>query len=117
MKCNVTSIIENLEHSRIKFKIRTKMLQKIPGNFKNLYKNVDNGIKWEFCVEDMTQNHCVLCPGRKEDRKGLDISMFYFFQNSSKHAHLLTPAVYTPNQSGVNVSEFFSGKSCLATLF
>ena len=52
------------------------MLQKIPGNFKNLYKNVDNGIKWEFCFEDMTQNHCVLCPRRKEDRKGLDISMF-----------------------------------------
>ena len=53
----------NLENSRMKFKIRTKMLQKIPGNFKNLYKNVENGIKCDFCVEDMTQNHCVSCPG------------------------------------------------------
>ena len=64
----------NLENSRMKFKIRTKMLQKIPGNFKNLYKNVENGIKCDFCSEDMTQNHCVSCPGRKEDRIGLDMS-------------------------------------------
>ena len=64
----------NLENSRMKFKIRTKMLQKIPGNFKNMYKNVENGIKCDFCSEDMTQNHCVSCPGRKEDRIGLDMS-------------------------------------------
>ena len=29
----------NIENSRIKFKIRTKMLEKVPGNFKNKYKN------------------------------------------------------------------------------
>ena len=45
------------------------------------------------------------------------ISLFYFFQNTSKLAHLLTQAVYTPKQSGVKISEFFSGKSRLATLF
>ena len=39
------------------------------------------------------------------------------FQYTSKLAHLLTQAVYTPNQSGVKISEFFSGKSRLATLF
>ena len=44
-------------------------------------------------------------------------SLFYFFQNTSKLAHLLTQAVYTPNQSGVKFSEFFSGKSRLVTLF
>ena len=46
-----------------------------------------------------------------------ETSLFYFFQNTSKHAHLLTQYVYTPNQSGVKVSEFFSGKSRLAALF
>ena len=44
-------------------------------------------------------------------------SLFYFFPNIFKHAHILTQAVYTPNQSAVNVSELFSGKSHLATLF
>ena len=44
-------------------------------------------------------------------------SLFYFFQNTSKPAHLLTQAVYTPNQYGVKVSEFFSEISRLATLF
>ena len=48
---------------------------------------------------------------------GGGISLFYFFQNTSKVAHLLTQAVYTPKQSVVKVSEFFSGKSRLATLF
>ena len=64
----------NIENSRIKFKIRTKMLEKVPGNFKNKYKNAENGIQCDFCLEDMTQNHCVVCPGRKEDREGLDMS-------------------------------------------
>ena len=64
----------NIENSRIKFKIRTKMLEKVPGNFKNKYKNAENGIQCDLCTEDMTQNHCVLCPGRAEDRKGLDMN-------------------------------------------
>ena len=34
---------KNLENSRIKLKIRTKMLDKIPVNFKNKYKNAENG--------------------------------------------------------------------------
>ena len=47
----------------------------------------------------------------------LDPSLFHNKQLTSKLAALLTQAVNTPNQSGVKVSEFFSGKSCLATLF
>ena len=65
---------KNIENARIKFKIRTKMLKKIPGNLKNQYKNVQNGLKCDFCVEEMTQNHCISCPGRKESRKDLDMS-------------------------------------------
>ena len=52
---------------------------------------------------------------KRTDRAGT--SLFHFFQYTSKLAHLLTQAVYTPNQSGVKISEFFSGKSRLATLF
>ena len=44
-------------------------------------------------------------------------SLFHNQQLTSKLAALLTQAVYTPNQSGVKVSEFFSGKYRLATLF
>ena len=50
------------------------MLKKIPGNFKNHYKKMQNGLKCDFCVEEMTQNHCISCPGRKESRKDLDMS-------------------------------------------
>ena len=64
----------DLETSRMKFKIRSKMLDKIPGNFKNRYKNIQNCLKCLFCDEDMTQNHCLLCPGRQEHRKNLDMT-------------------------------------------
>ena len=50
------------------------MLEKVPGNFKNLYKNDENGLRCDRCVEDMTQTHCVSCPGQEEDRRGLDMS-------------------------------------------
>ena len=65
---------KNLEKARLKFKIRTKMLEKIPGNFKNLYKNQENGLKCKFCPEEMTQNHCIVCPGRVNMRTGMDMS-------------------------------------------
>ena len=64
----------SIENARTKFKIRTKMLEKVPGNFKNMHKNIENGLKCDLCPEEMTQNHCVLCPERKEDRKGLDMN-------------------------------------------
>ena len=64
---------KNLESARTKFKIRTKMLEKIPGNFKNLYKNQENGLKCDLCPDEMTQNHCLICPERLELRKNLDM--------------------------------------------
>ena len=50
------------------------MLENIPGNFKNKYKNIENGLTCDLCPEEMTQNHCVICPGRKEERKNLDLN-------------------------------------------
>ena len=63
---------KNLENSRMKFKIRTKMLEKIPGNFKN--KNQENGLKCNLCPEEMKKkNHCLICPERCDMRSGLDM--------------------------------------------
>ena len=64
----------DLENARMKFKIRTKMLDKIPGNFKNRYKENENGLKCDFCIDDLTQNHCVICPERIIMREGLDMT-------------------------------------------
>ena len=52
---------KNLQNARTKFKIRTKMLENIPGNFKKKYKNTENGIRCDLCPDEMTQNHCVIC--------------------------------------------------------
>ena len=40
---------KNIENTRIKFKIRMKMLENIPGHFKNKYKNIKNGLKCTYC--------------------------------------------------------------------
>ena len=51
------------------------MLEKIPGNFKSIYKSQVDGLKCNLCIEEMTQNHCKLCPKRVNLRK--DINMNY----------------------------------------
>ena len=50
------------------------MLDKIPGNFKNKYQNRENGLKCNLCNEEMTQDHCKICPERCEAREGLDMN-------------------------------------------
>ena len=65
---------KNLNNARMKFKIRTKMLEKIPGDFKSKYKNQENGLKCNLCTEEMTQNHCKVCPERAELRKDMDMN-------------------------------------------
>ena len=65
---------KNIENARMKFKIRSKMLEKIPGNFKNKYKNMENCLKCIFCEDEMTQNHCTVCPGREEHIRNLDMT-------------------------------------------
>ena len=57
----------------MKFKIRTEMLEKIPGNFKNRYKNQVDGLKCNLCIQEMTQNHCKICPERADLRKDMDM--------------------------------------------
>ena len=62
---------KNLESARMKFRIRTKMVKDIPGNFKNKFKNTSNGLTCSLCPSEMTQNHCIICPERVLMRQDL----------------------------------------------
>ena len=61
------------------------MVEKIPGNYKNMYKKNKEGLRCSHCQEQvMTQSHCVTCPGMEELRDGLDLDtmrdMITFFR-------------------------------------
>ena len=61
------------------------MLEKIPGNYKNKYKNQENGLKCNLCPDIMTQNHCIVCPERAALRQNLNLEklddLVIYFQN------------------------------------
>ena len=65
---------KNLANARLKFNIRSKMVDKIPGNFKNRYKYSEEGLNCSDCKVEMTQDHCSICPARSDIREGLDMS-------------------------------------------
>ena len=65
---------KNLTSARLKFKIRTKMVEKVPGNFKNRYLYNEIGVNCSDCKVELTQNHLTLCPARASLRRGLDMS-------------------------------------------
>ena len=50
------------------------MVEDIPGNFKNKYKEKDRVCK--FCNEDkiLNQSHCVICPAWDHHREGLELT-------------------------------------------
>ena len=62
---------KSLENGRTAFKIRTQMLEDIPGNFKNKFKN-----ECEYCDlnEIMSQSHCLTCTAWTDIRKNLDMT-------------------------------------------
>jgi hypothetical protein len=65
---------KNLSNARLKFKIRSKMVDRIPGNFKNRYKYSEEGLNCTDCMVELTQDHCVICPSRASLREDLDMS-------------------------------------------
>ena len=77
---------KSIENGRTAFKIRSQMLENIPGNFKNKYKNEKEKIKCSYCDKDqeMTQSHCLDCSAWEGIRKDLDVTnisdMVKFFQ-------------------------------------
>ena len=58
------------------FRIRSQMLDDIPGNFKNKYRKDKEKLKCRHCKSDqvMTQSHCLDCPAWTDIRKDLDVS-------------------------------------------
>ena len=50
------------------------MLEKILDNFQNKYKNIQDCLQSTCCNDEMTQSQSIVCPGRKEQRKKLDMT-------------------------------------------
>ena len=59
------------------FRVGSKMVKDIPGNFRNKYKQKgDDGLLCNYCMEnqEMDQAHCLHCPAWSELRTGLDMT-------------------------------------------
>ena len=67
---------KSVENTRMAFKVRCHMVKDIPANFKNKYKNKEEGLQCSYCTEkkEMSQGHCLGCPAWSELRKGLDVT-------------------------------------------
>ena len=68
---------KSVETTRLAFRIRSKMVADIPGNYKNKYKHKgDDGLICTYCTEkqEMDQAHCLHCPAWSELRAGLDMT-------------------------------------------
>ena len=68
------------------YRIRTKLVNRVKMNFKNMYKN---NLKCETCKDEIeTQEHVMVCPRWEEERRGLDLmrmeDMVKFFTNILK---------------------------------
>ena len=61
-----------IDKGRMAFRIRTRMVNKVRMNFKNMFKE---SLKCDKCEmrEDETQEHLMLCPGWMEERGDLDM--------------------------------------------
>ena len=79
---------KSVHKTRLSFRIRCRMVQDIPGNFKSKYsmngRKMD-GLICSHCPGDiLSQNHCLICPAWAQLRQGLDLSniqdLTIFFQ-------------------------------------
>ena len=52
---------KSIENGLISFRIRTQMLDEIPGNFKNKLKNDKDKFKCNHCEADQIMTHCMDC--------------------------------------------------------
>ena len=85
---------KSVEVGRMAFKIRSKMVEDIPANFKNKFRTKgtksDEGLVCKHCQENviMDQAHCMVCPAWEDIRQGLDLysmrDMVKFFQEMLK---------------------------------
>ena len=67
---------KSVENVRMAFRVRCNMVEDIPANFKQKYKNDANGLQCSYCPEGgiFSQSHCLECLAWEEMRKGLDLT-------------------------------------------
>ena len=67
---------KSIENGRMSFKIRSQMLENIPGNFKNKFRLEKEKLKCQYCdlEQVMTQSHCLDCTAWIDIKKGLDLT-------------------------------------------
>ena len=63
-----------MDHARIKFKIKTKMLKNVKMNYKNDPKNVKKLWQCSECEHIDSQEHILWCDGYKNLRENKDLS-------------------------------------------
>lgn len=67
--------LKSVDNGRGAFKVRVKMLENIPANFKGKYKNNSEGLICNHCTagEILSQSHSLVCPAWQELRQGLNM--------------------------------------------
>ena len=81
---------KSVENTRMAFRVRSHLVPKISCNFKNKYKNSENGLTCSYCKEnvDMSQSHCLQCEAWVDLRSDLDLTniedMVAFFRRMLK---------------------------------
>ena len=62
---------KSVNTGRLAFKIRVKMVENIPANFKGKFKNNSDGLIFKNCTSGdiLSQSHCLICPGWLEIRQ------------------------------------------------
>ena len=67
---------KSVENVRMAFRVRCNMVDNIPANFKQKYKNSEHGLQCSYCPEGgiFSQSHCLECPAWEEMRRGLDLT-------------------------------------------
>ena len=67
---------KSIENGRMSFKIRSQMLENIPGNSKNKFRLDKEKLKCQYYKSDQvtTQSHCLECTAWKDIKKDLDLT-------------------------------------------
>ena len=77
---------KSVEKARLAYRIRTKLVNRVKMNFKNMYKE---NVNCDTCKDQKeTQDHVMTCPRWEDERRGLDLmrmeDMVTFFNNILK---------------------------------
>jgi hypothetical protein len=67
---------KSIENGRLAFRIRSQMVDNIPANLKNKFRNDKQGLICKYCPagDILSQSHCLVCTAWQELRVGLDLN-------------------------------------------